>query len=370
MLLQGAFLFNSSGGAGFGTYTVDVNFSNGSKAQFLAPGDTVTDRLGVAFSVTTYAIFPTDFSNNGTVTVAPLGADVAPTDSLAIGDASVETPGQIDLSTQLQTNGTLISATLIEGRTYKYQCSAGFAISAEANIAIVGDNFIDNTGKSFEITSLAAQPGAFGSTFEAVEVDKVGDGPNLGQIFLYRGTPNFTFYQGLSLNPLADETIRNRDELVTDVNLPHPSGSGIQEFIDLVDTPVSYAGQAGLVPAVNLGETALEFITPAGGGAGAGAIASGEAITISATSGNVTNDNTLVLVTQSGAAIVVLQGTFVNNKVLYIKDAFTGTTDRTVNTINIIPPSGQTIDGVGSLDIINANQSFALIHSSGAWYIF
>jgi hypothetical protein len=375
MLSQGAFLFNSSGGAGSGVYTVDVNFSNGSKAQFLAPGDTIIDRVGIQFSVTTWATFPSDFSSNGTVTVAPLGADVSPTDSLAVGDASVATPNQVDLSAQIQTNGSIINATLIEGRTYKYRCSAGWAISADANKAVVGDNFIDNAGKVFEITALSGQPGAFSSPFEAVEVDQIGDGPNVGQAFLYRGTPNFSFYQGQLLNPLAEETTRNRDEYVTDVNLPHPSGAGNQEFTGLIDTPSTYAGQSGQVVTVNASETALEFTTPAaggggGGGAGAGAIASGEALVIDSASGIITNDYTLVLVTESGAASVILQGDFVNNKVVYVKDAFTGTSDRTVNTITIIPPSGQTIDGDATLELVNSNQSFALIHSSGVWYIF
>jgi len=41
---------------------------------------------------------------------------------------------------------------------------------------------------------------------------------------------------------------------------------GIQ-FIDLIDTPASYEGNAGKVPAVNEEEDGLEFITIAGGGA-------------------------------------------------------------------------------------------------------
>jgi len=36
-------------------------------------------------------------------------------------------------------------------------------------------------------------------------------------------------------------------------------------FIGLSDTPSSYAGQSGLIPAVNVDETGLEFISPSAG---------------------------------------------------------------------------------------------------------
>jgi hypothetical protein len=43
-------------------------------------------------------------------------------------------------------------------------------------------------------------------------------------------------------------------------------GSGSSTFLALTDTPSSYAGQAGKVPVVNIGETALEFVAPTGTG--------------------------------------------------------------------------------------------------------
>jgi hypothetical protein len=42
-------------------------------------------------------------------------------------------------------------------------------------------------------------------------------------------------------------------------------GSGITTFLGLTDTPSSYTGQSGKIPAVNVGETALEFITAGSG---------------------------------------------------------------------------------------------------------
>lgn len=323
MLPQGAFLFNSSGGAGSGSYTIDVNFSDTSKAQFLAPGDRITDISGAFYDVSTWAIYPSNFGNNGTVTVVPVGADIAPDNSLSLGDASVFTPGQIDLAPQVQTGGSISSSALVEGRTYKYQVSAGFFIGSEANKALVGDRLIDNTGKVFEVTALSGQPGAFSFPFDVVEADKVGDAPNVGGCYLYRPTPNKRFYQGEELNPLAEDEVRNRDELLTDLGFD----------------------------------------------AGAVSIGSGQIITISTSSGNVTSDSTLVLVTESGAATVALQGPFDEGKIIHIKDAYNGTTDRGINSITILPPSGETIDFSASTDLVNANQSSTLIRSSGVWYL-
>lgn len=44
-------------------------------------------------------------------------------------------------------------------------------------------------------------------------------------------------------------------------------GGGVTVFTALTDTPAAYVGQAGNVVAVNVGETALEFVAPGGGGA-------------------------------------------------------------------------------------------------------
>jgi hypothetical protein len=41
---------------------------------------------------------------------------------------------------------------------------------------------------------------------------------------------------------------------------------GASDFLDLTDTPGSYAGQGGKLVAVNAGATALEFVTSGGGG--------------------------------------------------------------------------------------------------------
>jgi hypothetical protein len=61
-------------------------------------------------------------------------------------------------------------------------------------------------------------------------------------------------------------------EFVDDVGTVYPigGGAGVSDFLALLDTPASYAGQAGLVAAVNAGETGMEFVAQSGGGSGSG----------------------------------------------------------------------------------------------------
>lgn len=326
MLSQAAFLFNTSGGAGSGLYQVDLNFSNSSKAQFLAPGDRITDVSGNAYLVDSpsgWVGYPSNFSNNGTVNVVPVTIDIAPANSLVLGDATVETPGQIDRDPPVQTNGTIGSSTLIEGRTYKYEVTASWAIGGEANKAQVGDRLIDSAGKVFEITALSGQPGAFSSPFQAVEIEKIGDSPNAGNSYLYRGTPRFGFYQGQYLAQIAEDAVRNRDEYITDENLA--TGSGV-------------------------GSTTLSNRLFAG------------------TSGNITDDDDLIIVTNSGAITLVLTGSFTDGKLLYVKDGVDNDADRITNPITI-DASATTIDGQSSVDLTNPGESATLAHISGIWHL-
>lgn len=324
MLPQGAFLLNSSGGSGLGSYQVDISFSDSSKAQFLAPGDRVTDRLGRQYSVANpsgWVGYPSDFANLGTANVLPIGLDVAPTNSLALGDATVQTPGQQDLAPQVQTPGTIFSNVLIEGRTYKYRVTAGWNVGAEANAAQVGDRFIDNAGKVFEITALSGQPGAFSSPFEAVEVDKIGDSPNAGQAYLYRGTPNFDFYQGQFLAQLSEDAVRNRDEWVTDANL----GTG-------------GSGNVTNVPTTTTSGTAYYEVQA---------------------------DDYLILVQDPGPVSIVLPDTPVDGRTLIVKDASPSNPNRAVNPITIFASGiGNTIDGDANIEILNTRQSFNLTYDT------
>lgn len=324
MLPQTAFLFNTSGGSGLGSYQVDVSFSNASKAQFLAPGDQITDVSGNAYLVSSpsgWVGYPSDFSNLGTVNLAPVTVDIAPANSLALGDATVETPGQVDRDPQVQTAGTVSSSTLIEGRTYKYQVSAAWFIGSEANKAQVGDRFIDNAGKVFEITALSGQPGAFAFPFDVIESDRVGDAPNAGNAYLYRGTPRFGFYQGEFLAQLSEDAVRNRDELITDENLGTGSGIGVSTARGIVGT-----------------------------------------------SGNITDADDIIIVTNSGAVTLTLLGSFTDGKLIYVKDGFDAGTTRPFNPITIQAP-GSSIDGTLSAQLTNPGESLTFAHNSGVWHL-
>ena len=320
MLPQPAFLLNTSGGSGLGLYQVDISFSASSKAQFLAPGDRVTDVSGNAYLINSpsgWVGFPANFSNAGTANVIPVTADISPANSLALGDATVETPGQIDVDAQVQTGGTISSSALIQGRTYTYQVSAGWSIGSEANKAIVGDRIIDNAGKVFEITALSGQPGAFAFPFLVTEADKVGDAPNTSNAYLYRGTPNFDFYQGEFVAQLTEDNVRNRDEFITDINL--------------LSSQVATRGFAGA-------------------------------------SGSITSSDSIIIVTNSGAVTLEIQGTFIDGKLIYIKDGFDTGIDRISNPITI-DGGGTTIDGAATVEMSNPGESLTLAHNSGVWHL-
>ncbi len=74
---------------------------------------------------------------------------------------------------------------------------------------------------------------------------------------------------------LDDEVVAVETELGTDASgayatvkawLTALTSAAVNYFTDLADTPADYTGQASKVVSVNVGETGLEFTTPAGGG--------------------------------------------------------------------------------------------------------
>lgn len=56
------------------------------------------------------------------------------------------------------------------------------------------------------------------------------------------------------------DSLRTKNYRIGDIVSLAPGGGGSTTFIALTDTPSSFASQTGLVPMVNVGETALEFI--------------------------------------------------------------------------------------------------------------
>lgn len=82
--------------------------------------------------------------------------------------------------------------------------------------------------------------------------------------FRYQATPQPVGDQGASSNQINEQALedylsRMRVALCADIQALVDTPTGVDEFIDLLDTPDSYVGQEGKVPVVNAAETALEF---------------------------------------------------------------------------------------------------------------
>lgn len=82
-------------------------------------------------------------------------------------------------------------------------------------------------------------------------------------------------------------------------------GGGVTDFLELTDTPNSYAGQAGKVVVVNPGATALQFSASAGGG--------GSTVTSIAYSATINVDASSA---PSGGLLIVQVGTLTGNVTL------------------------------------------------------
>lgn len=74
------------------------------------------------------------------------------------------------------------------------------------------------------------------------------------------------YIKGIKTYDAEIATLQNRTQLLNQIATTRvQTSTGSSTFLGLTDTPSSYSGQAGKVVSVNVGETALEFITsPAG----------------------------------------------------------------------------------------------------------
>lgn len=83
--------------------------------------------------------------------------------------------------------------------------------------------------------------------------------------FRYQATPQPIDEHGASSNQINEQSLedylnRMRVALCADIQaLVDNPPSGVDEFIELLDTPDTYVGQEGKIPAVNSAEDALEF---------------------------------------------------------------------------------------------------------------
>jgi hypothetical protein len=92
------------------------------------------------------------------------------------------------------------------------------------------------------------------------------------------GKPNILYTNTKDNIEALSNPIEGMEAFASDINLPGyytgsvwvwsggGGGSGSSTFIDLIDTPETYIGNAGKMVVVNAGATALEFVTVSGSG--------------------------------------------------------------------------------------------------------
>lgn len=93
--------------------------------------------------------------------------------------------------------------------------------------------------------------------------------------FRYQSTPQIDGQTGASSNQINEQHLedylnRLREAVCADVesiieDCCNGGGGGAESFLELSDTPASYAGQATKLVRVNAGANALEFVTPSSG---------------------------------------------------------------------------------------------------------
>ena len=111
---------------------------------------------------------------------------------------------------------------------------AFFAVFAAGAFAQTPENLVGSDGDSFELFS--------------------------PEIVVDTGLPDYTDEAGKVLTVKSDET-------GIEWTTKGSGGGGASTFTGLTDTPANYTGSGGKIPAVNSGETALEFIDAPSGGA-------------------------------------------------------------------------------------------------------
>jgi len=244
MLPTDVFLF-SSGSLGGGSYSTSLFFSPSAAAKYLRVGDTVEDKIGNQYRVTSWGGFPSDTSDGNTVIMSFISVDVTPTDSASF-DALAFTPGQLDTNPEVQTDGSISGASVYSGQNFEYTLTGSWNTSSEANKANPGDFFIDKNGKQFQITFIDGGS-RFAVPFRAKEVDQVGIIPPDGFATLFSGTLANGLFQGININKLAETAIRNRDTFILDTLVDFTESYTNVEGITISKTQIVFASSAGNV---------------------------------------------------------------------------------------------------------------------------
>jgi len=136
------------------------------------------------------------------------------------------------------------------------------------------NQFVSVRGDEKGLEFISSSAGIFPATTVMGEVT-YGISPVVGTGSLYarhdhtHGTPAVSTFLQL---PDTPSTFAGKKSMVTAVNAAEnavefvSSSAGASTFLALTDTPSTYAGQKNMIPAVNAGETALAFISASSGG--------------------------------------------------------------------------------------------------------
>lgn len=212
-MLRAACTITASAG-GPGTYTATVLFSDAAQGAFVRVGDTLEDRLGNQYTITTWNTNPSDFASGGTLTVDFITTDTLPATFGGFGNAAVFTPGQVDIRPAVRSAGNIFSQSLSSGQNYEYSLTCSWFDSSATDVQ-VGDNIMDGNGKVYAITVTNGDA----SVITVTEVEKEGISPVLGAATLYRPTNLIGAFQGTPVSDPARTLARNRDDFNIDAKL-------------------------------------------------------------------------------------------------------------------------------------------------------
>ena len=219
-MLRAACTITASTG-GPGTYTATVLFSDAAQGAFVRVGDTLEDRLGNRYEITSWNTSPNDFESGGTLTVDFITTDILPATFGGFGNANVFTPNQVDIRPAVRSAGNIFTQSLSSGQNYEYNLTCSWFDASATNVQI-GDTIMDGNGKVFIITATDGNA----STVTVTESEKEGKSPVLGTASLYRPTNFIGAFQGTPVSDPARTNARNRDDFNIDLKLATLENSG------------------------------------------------------------------------------------------------------------------------------------------------
>jgi len=203
----------SSLGGGF--YSLNLFLSDGNQAKFLNIGDYILDTNSNEFSITALSNSP--FNSGQSLTVQFITNDVLPQQDTGFNSEAF-TPGQVDTRPFIVTPVFVTGAAIFNAPNYEHTVQASISDILEGNKMIVGDSFVDLTGKEYNI-SFIDPSSRFAVPFRVIETANEGVTPSTGDGAFYRSTTNIKLYQGTEIIDPARTVVRNRDNFLVDTKI-------------------------------------------------------------------------------------------------------------------------------------------------------